>query len=125
MDKMTNVKALAYVLENCVLPADVAEKLSKMKEQTEKHNSAPHKKAEGESKVAQANAPIAQAIMEFMVEGEQYSIEDFKSNVVNAHIPDATTQKVRGIIAPLVKNGQIVGEKVKGKMMYHLATTEA
>lgn len=124
MDKMTNVKALAYVLENCALPTEVAEKLTKMKEQTEKHNSAPKKK-EGESKVAQANAPIAQAIMDFMVEGEQYSIEDFKTNVVNAHIEDATTQKVRGIIAPLVKNGQIMGEKVKGKMMYHLATAEA
>lgn len=124
MDKMTNVKALTYVLENCALPSEVAEKLTKMKEQTEKHNSAPKKK-DGASKVAQANAPIAEAILAYMVEGEQYTMENFKDNVVNAHIEGASTQKVRGIIAPLVENGSIVGEKVKGKMMYRLTTTEA
>ena len=32
MEKMTNVKAINYVLGNCEVPADVKEKLEKMRE---------------------------------------------------------------------------------------------
>ena len=42
--KMTYVAALSFVLENCPdLPADVAEKLTALKAQTEKRNSADRK----------------------------------------------------------------------------------
>ena len=30
-ERMTNVKAIAYVIENCEVPQEVAEKLEKMK----------------------------------------------------------------------------------------------
>ena len=36
MEKMTNVKALAYVLENTDLPTEVAEKVAKIKDAYEK-----------------------------------------------------------------------------------------
>ena len=43
MEKITNVKALEFVLANCNLPTDVAEKVEKMKAQFEKKNSAEKK----------------------------------------------------------------------------------
>ena len=43
MTKMTNVKAIEFVLTNCNVPADVAEKLTAMKASFEKKSSAERK----------------------------------------------------------------------------------
>ena len=43
MEKMTNKKALQFVLDNCIVPDEVQEKLVKMIEQLDKKSSNPKK----------------------------------------------------------------------------------
>ena len=43
MEKITNVKAIDYVIANCEVPTEVKEKLEKMREQFVKKNSAERK----------------------------------------------------------------------------------
>lgn len=63
MTKMTYVAALSYVLTNCPdLPADVAEKLTALKAQTEKRNSADRKP----TKTQLANIDLAEHVIEVL-----------------------------------------------------------
>ena len=66
MEKMTNVKALAYVLENCELTTEVKEKLEKMKIQFEKKNSAEKKPTATQI----ANEGIKNIILETLSESQ-------------------------------------------------------
>jgi hypothetical protein len=65
MEKMTNVKAIDYVLANAELPTDVKEKLEKMREQFVKKNSAERKPTATQTE----NAGLKVAILNAMVEG--------------------------------------------------------
>lgn len=61
--KMTYVAALTYVLTNCTdLPEDVAEKLTALKAQTEKRNSADRKPTAKQM----ANADLAEKVVEVL-----------------------------------------------------------
>ena len=66
MEKMTNVKALEYVMANCELPTDVAEKLGKMKEQFVKKNSADRKPTANQTE----NAGLKVAILGGLATGK-------------------------------------------------------
>ena len=63
-DKMTNVKALAYVLENYDLPDEISEKVKAMKASYEKRNAS---KAGKPSKKAAENAEIAERVMAWLL----------------------------------------------------------
>ena len=60
--KMTYVAALTYVLTNCDLPEDVAERLTNLKVQTEKRNSAERKP----TKAQLENANLADVVAEVL-----------------------------------------------------------
>lgn len=60
--KMTYVAALTYVLTNCELPEDVAERLTNLKVQTEKRNSAERKP----TKAQLENANLADVVAEVL-----------------------------------------------------------
>ncbi len=96
MEKMTNVKALAYVLANAELPADVKAKVEKMKEQFEKKNSAEKKPTANQV----ANKGIQEAILEGMTEGKLYTITDMIKEIPAC--ADLTNQKVSALIRPLI-----------------------
>ena len=92
MEKMTNVKALAYVLANADLPTEVAEKLTKMKEQFEKKNSAEKKPTAQQV----ANAAIQTAILEGMESGRLYTITELIKEIPACN--DLTNQRVSAIV---------------------------
>lgn len=96
MEKITNVKALAYVLENCDLTDEVREKVEKMKAQFEKKNSAEKKPTANQV----ANKGIQDAILEGMEVGKLYTITDMIKEIPAC--ADLTNQKVSALIRPLV-----------------------
>ena len=112
-DKMTNVKALAYVLENCDLPDEVAEKVKAMKASFEKRNAS---KAGKPSKKAAENAEIAERVIAAMVAGEGYDTNGIKALLGDSEL---TPQKVTAVMKAL--GDRVVAEKVKGKAVYRLA----
>lgn len=96
MEKITNVKALAYVLENCDLADEVREKIEKMKAQFEKKNSAEKKPTANQV----ANKGIQDAILESMQNGKLYTITDMIKEIPAC--ADLTNQKVSALIRPLI-----------------------
>lgn len=113
MDKMTNVKALSYVLDNCDLPDEVAEKVKAMKASFEKRNAS---KAGKPSKKATENAAIGERVIAAMVAGENYDTNGIKA-LIDAD--ELTPQKITAVMKAL--GDRVVTEKVKGKVSYHLA----
>ena len=112
-DKMTNVKALAYVLENCDLPDEISEKVKAIKASYEKRNAS---KAGKPSKKAAENAEIAERVIAAMVAGEGYDTNGIKALLGDS---DLTPQKVTAVMKAL--GDRVVAEKVKGKAVYRLA----
>lgn len=96
MEKMTNVKALNYVLANCELTDEVRAKVVKMKEQFEKKNSAEKKPTANQV----ANQAIVEGILAEMEEGVLYTITDMIKKLPSC--ADLTNQKVSALIKPLI-----------------------
>lgn len=96
MEKITNVKALAYVLENCDLTNEVREKIEKMKAQFEKKNSAEKKPTANQI----ANKGIQDAILEGMQNGKLYTITDMIKEIPAC--ATLTNQKVSAIVRAMV-----------------------
>ena len=115
MEKITNVKALAYVLENAELPADVREKVEKMKAQFEKKNSAEKKP----TTTQKANEDLKEKILEGMVDGKDYSITDLIKSI--EVLNDLTNQKVSALIGQMVKSGSVIRTEEKRKAYFRKA----
>ena len=96
MEKMTNVKALAYVLANADLPEDVKAKVENMKAQFEKKNSAEKKPTANQV----ANKAITEGILAEMEAGVLYTITDMIKKLPSC--ADLTNQKVSALIKPLI-----------------------
>ena len=92
MEKMTNVKALAYVLANCELTDEVREKIEKMKAQFEKKNSSEKKPTAQQV----ANMAIQTAILEGMEPNRLYTITELIKNIPACN--DLTNQRVSAIV---------------------------
>jgi hypothetical protein len=92
MEKMTNVKALAYVLANCELTDEVREKVEKMKVQFEKKNSSEKKPTAQQV----ANAAIQTALLEGMEPNRLYTITELIKEVPACN--DLTNQRVSAIV---------------------------
>ena len=92
MEKMTNVKALAYVLANCELTDEVREKVEKMKAQFEKKNSSEKKPTAQQV----ANAAIQTAILEGMDPNHLYTITELIKKIPACN--DLTNQRVSAIV---------------------------
>ena len=92
MEKMTNVKALAYVLANCELTDEVREKVEKMKAQFEKKNSSEKKPTAQQV----ANMAIQTAILEGMEPNRLYTITELIKNIPACN--DLTNQRVSAIV---------------------------
>ena len=98
MEKITNVKALAYVLENCNLPKEYAEKVEKMKAQFEKKNSAEKKPTAQQV----ANKGIAEDIVKALANepNRLFTITEIKKSVPTC--ADLTNQRVSAIVRGLL-----------------------
>jgi molecular chaperone DnaK (HSP70) len=96
MEKITNVKALSYVLENAELPAEIREKVEKMKAQFEKKNSAEKKPTANQV----ANKELQSAILEGMASGKLYTITDMIKEIPAC--ATLTNQKVSAVVRAMV-----------------------
>jgi hypothetical protein len=118
---MTNVKALDYVLTNCELPADVAEKLEKMKTAFEKKNSG----SSGEKKPTAtqvANEDYKAQILEFLAnipaDSDGVTCTEILKGV--PALADYQVQKVAALVRQLKAAGRVTSKEVKGKSLFTL-----
>jgi hypothetical protein len=118
MEKMTNVKAIDYVLTNCEVTAEVREKLEKMKAQFVKKNSADRKPTATQTE----NAGLKVAIVEGMEVGAKYTITDLMKSI--PELADLSNQRVSAIVRQLKDEGTLVREEIKRKAYFSLAEVE-
>ena len=114
MEKMTNVKALAYVLENYELTTEVKEKLEKMKIQFEKKNSAEKKPTATQI----ANEGIKNIILETLCEKSMTITEMQKSN---SELAELSNQKISALLKQMTESGSIKREEIKRKAYFSKA----
>ncbi len=118
MEKMTNVKAINYVLGNCEVPADVKEKLEKMREQFVKKNSAERKPTANQTE----NAGFKADILAYLATVDNATITDLMKNV--ASLADLSNQRVSAIVRQLKDNGEVVREEIKRKAYFSLPVSD-
>lgn len=118
MEKMTNVKALEYVMAKCELPADVAEKLGKMKEQFVKKNSADRKPTATQTE----NAGLKVAILDGMATGKAYTITDLMKCI--PELAELSNQRVSAIVRQLKEEDAVTREEIKRKAYFTKVAVE-
>ena len=114
MEKMTNVKALAYVLENCELTAEVAEKIAKIKASYEKKSATTGERKPTATQVA--NEALKQAIHDAMEDGVAYRVGDMVKTL--PCVVGLSSSKVTAMMTQMVADGRVVRSEAKGKAYY-------
>ncbi|MBE6148171.1 MAG: hypothetical protein E7167_01465 [Firmicutes bacterium] len=116
MEKMTNAKAIAYVIENCTVPKDVAEKLEKILASYEKKASAERKPTATQI----ANEHLKDVILGVLTEATKPMTV---SEIIKAHAELATlsTQKISPQLTKLVDEKKIVKTVEKRKSYFSIA----
>ena len=117
MTKMTQKNAIAYVLDNCELPTDVAEKLAGMKAQLEKRSERKGEKKPTKTQVA--NEGFKAVIVENMEPGRLYTITELAKEMPFGE--ELSTQRVSALITQLKKAGTIIRTEDKRKAYFSLA----
>ena len=114
MEKITNVKALAYVLENCDLSAEYREKIEKMKAQFEKKNSAEKKPTATQI----ANEGVKNVILETLG-SKSMTISEMQK--VNSDLAELSNQKISALLSQMIKAGLVVRTEDKRKAYFSKA----
>ena len=114
MEKTTNVKALAYVLDNYELPTEIHAKLEKMKVQFEKKNSAEKKPTATQI----ANEGIKNLILE-VIGNSSLTITEMQK--INVELAELSNQKISALLKQMVENGSVVREEIKRKAYFKKA----
>ena len=112
-NKMTYVRALSYVLENYTnMPEDVTEKLSALREQTEKrHSDSKPTKAQTE------NAELANQLYELMLsKNGKRTVSEWMAQ--DEMFGNMSNQKVSAIMRILEKSGKVVKSAEKRKSYF-------
>lgn len=111
-DKMTNSKALAFVLGMEGIPTDVREKLVNIKASIDKKNSAERKPTATQTE----NVGLKVAILEGMESGKAYTIGDLMKEI--PALADLTNQRVSALVRQLKDDGLVVREEIKRKAYF-------
>ena len=114
-DKMTNRKALDYVLENCDLPSEVSEKLSAMLVALDKKSSGTRKPTANQI----ANEGLKEAILNAMEQNHLYRVMEL-AKLVGIESP----AKCSALVKQLKDSGAVKRTEDKGVAYFSLATTE-
>ena len=114
MEKITNVKALAYVLENCDLSTEYREKIEKMKAQFEKKNSAEKKPTATQV----ANEGIKSVILETLGVKSMTITEMQKAN---SELAELSNQKLSALLKQMTESGSVKREEIKRKAYFSKA----
>ena len=117
MEKMTNVKALAYILDNCDLPAEVKEKVENIHNTYLKKSSASGERKPTERQME--NATIADSVATWLNGQEnRYTVAELlKMCPACADVP--STQRLTPILSTLVKDERIGVTNEKRRNYYH------
>lgn len=116
-ERMTNVKAIAYVIENCEVPQEVAEKLEKMKASFEKKSSGERKP----TKTQTENESLKSAILNHMETDVLYSVGQLAKEVPELAEVGASGQKVSALIKQLKDSGLVIRVEEKRKAYFKRA----
>ena len=119
MEKMTNVKALQYVVDNFKeMPTDVAEKIGNILATYEKKSASSADRKPTKEQIANAETGIAVAKWIMENPTTQFTVtEILKTCPACADIP--STQKLTPILTKLVGENTIAKTTVKGRAYYH------
>ena len=115
MTKMTNRKALEFVLANCAVPADVEEKLTSMIAALDRKNSAERKPTAKQT----ANADVRAALVEFInenAEGDGFTCADLLKEC--PAVEGKSNQYVSAILRQAVLAGEISKGSVKRRTYF-------
>ena len=115
VEKMTYVTALTAAIENGNLPAEVVEKLTALRTQQMKRNSAEKKP----TKVQEANAGVKAEIMTLMEGQEAKTVSEIMT--LSPELSAMSNQKVSALISQLVKEGQLIRLEEKRKAYFKKA----
>ena len=117
--KTTNKSALTYILENCELPADVAEKVQGMLAQLEKRSSAERKPSARQIE----NEKLKVEILKAMSADRKYSVGEMIKEF--SFFPaDMTPQRVSALMTQLVEAHKVEREVVKRKVLFFLPSED-
>ena len=118
-NKMTNFKALTYVLENCVLPDDVFEKVKNIKTSLAKKSDGSNKKMTAKQV---ENEKLKDAILNFlMAENRGYTITEITEFV--KELNGLSNQKVSALTKQLVDDNLVKRvEDKRGKATFSVPT---
>ena len=111
-EKMTNSKALAFVLGMEGIPTDVREKLVNIKASIDKKNSAERKPTATQTE----NVGLKSAILGGMESGKAYTIGDLMKAI--PELADLTNQRVSALVRQLKDDGLVVREEIKRKAYF-------
>ena len=104
MEKMTNLIAMNYVIDNCELPTDVLEKMCNMRDSLVK-------KSASRSKASKANAELNAQIGEVIVSVLASSDEPMTVTEINKscdELSEYSNQKLSAVLRGLVADKRVV-----------------
>lgn len=117
MDKMTNKKAITYVLTNCEVPAEIKAKLETMLASLEK------KSATGERKPT-ATQVANKGLKEILLANlgnEPKTVTEIIKSIPQFVEMEMSNQKCSALVKQLVDSGKVVKVTEKGKSLFYLA----
>lgn len=114
-EKLTYVSALTYAIENGNLPTEIVEKLTALRIQQEKRNSAEKKP----TKVQEANISLKQAILTALKGMNAKTVSEIQT--LAPELVALSNQKVASLVRQLVEEGKLVRIEEKRKAYFRLA----
>ena len=116
MEKMTNVKALEYVLSNCELTAEVREKVERIKASYAKKSATTGERKPTANQVA--NEAIKTALYDAMEDGTAYRVGDLYKEFAGTINGLTSTSKVTAMLTQMVDAGMVARSEIKGTAYY-------
>ena len=125
-ERMTNKKALEYVIENCDLPTEIMEKFEKMRDSASRKTSSGTKKP---TATQIANETRKEVIMEILGESiEPLTATDimkiYDNRIEDEEMKLNSNQRTSALLKQLVEEGKAVKEKTGNKTLFHAVVTE-
>lgn len=121
-EKMTYMRALSYVLDNCNdLPIDVIEKLEALRARTEKRHSSDSKP----TKKQEENTELANQLYELMLmEGGNHTVSEWIAISGSETVRSLTNQKVSALMRILEREGKVAKTSEKRKSYFEAIEVE-
>lgn len=120
-ERMTNKKALEYVIANCDLPTEIMEKFEKMRDSASRKTSSGTKKP---TATQIANETRKEKIMEILIESTEpltaTEIMNHHDNMVtDEEMKLNSNQRTSALLKQLIEEGKAVKEKTGNKTLFH------